>query len=361
MITGGESHGEKLVGILDGLPAGIRVDADYITAMLRRRQGGYGRGKRMSIEEDSPRFVGGIHKGQTTGAPIVIELKNTAGNPVTSERFSPRPGHADFVGYKKFGHLDLNIPTERASARETAIRTALGAICKLFLKSLGIEVFAFVNRIGKVSMQTPYTEIKDIVKKTAESPVYCPDEGVSKKMVAEIDTAIQNKETLGGSFVVVSKGVPAGLGSYTQWDSRIDAALTFALMSIPSVKGVAIGDILKNSKEEGSKVQDMFSVKDGKITRETNHAGGIEGGTSNGEDIVLTALLKPIPTVLSIKRSINIKTLKEETLNYIRSDTVVVPAASVVGEAMVSFVISDFMMQRYGGDSLEEMLRRVTS
>ncbi len=359
MITGGESHGEKLIGILDGLPAGIEIDTKYIVSALKRRQGGYGRGKRMSMEEDIPQIIGGIHKGKTTGAPVVVELKNSAGSPVSGERFLPRPGHADFVGYKKFGHQDMNIPMERASARESAIRTALGAICSLFLSYFGIEIFAFVNRIGKSYMQKSYTEIEEILEKRDNSPVYCPDETASKLMVKEIDKAIQNKETLGGSFVVVSKGVPAGLGSYTQWDRRIDAALSSAIVSIPSVKGVAIGDILKNSEEKGSKVQDMFAVEDGNIIRRTNHAGGIEGGITNGEDIVLTAFLKPIPTVLSIKKSVNIKTLEEEELNYIRSDTVVVPAASVVGEAMVAFIISDFLMQRYGGDCIKDMLRRV--
>lgn len=359
MITAGESHGIKLSGILDGMPAGLRVDMDYLKRFMVRRKGGYGRGRRMELEKDEPIICGGLSNGVTTGAPILVEITNEADNPSPESRSVPRPGHADYVGYLKYGLEDLNIPAERASARETAVRTLLGGICSLALRELGIEVFAFTRSIGRVTLSKSYKEIENLISKRDTSPVYCPDEEVSELMLREIELAKRMGESLGGSFVVVAKNVPPGLGSYVQWDRRLDAALGFALLSIPSVKAVEIGDALEGSKMYGSQFQDGFIVNDGKIRRSSNRAGGIEGGVSNGEDIVLTAYLKPIPTALSINRSVDLKTLEESQLKYIRSDIVVVPAASVVGEAMVSFTILKFVLERFGGDRFPELKRRV--
>ena len=359
MMTAGESHGNKIVGVLDGMPSGLKLDMSCLRWFMERRRGGYGRGKRMEIEMDEPKVVGGVHDGVTTGAPILVELENRGDNPSFGVRSVPRPGHADYVGYLKYGLEDLNIPAERASARETAIRTLLGAICYLALRELDIEVFAFTRSIGKVSLERKYHEIEDLLSKRDSSPVYCPDERVSELMVEEIDLAKSKGESLGGSFTVVARNVPLGLGSYVQWDRRLDAALGFSLLSIPSVKAVEIGEAIDGSKMYGSEFQDGFMVKNGVVRRVSNRAGGIEGGVSNGEDIVITAYLKPIPTAPAIDRSVDLKTMEESPLAYIRSDTVVVPAASVVGEAMVSFTLLSFLLEKFGGDSMSELKRRV--
>lgn len=359
MLTSGESHGPKIAGILDGIPAGLKIDMDYLRGFMARRRGGYGRGKRMSVETDEPVFSGGVHDGFTTGAPIMVELSNRADNPTPGERYVPRPGHADYVGYIKYGLKDLNIVAERASARETAIRTLLGAICSLALRELNIEVFAFTRSIGKVSLNRRYWEIENLLGKRDNSVLYCPDEETTQLMIREIEDAKAKGDSLGGSFTVVAKNVPPGLGSYVQWDRRLDAALGFSLLSIPSVKAVEIGEAIEGSRLFGSEFHDRFVVEDGVLKRSSNNAGGIEGGVSNGEDIVLTAYLKPIPSSFAINSSIDLVSLKEAPLPYVRSDTVVVPAASVVGEAMVSFTILCFLLEKFGGDEFTEIKERV--
>ncbi|MCD6363968.1 MAG: chorismate synthase [Synergistetes bacterium] len=361
IITAGESHGSKIIGILDGMPAGLRIDLNYLREFLKRRRGGYGRGRRMDIETDELTIHGGVHKGITTGAPLLIEIQNRGDNPVKRRRTVPRPGHADYVGYLKYALEDLNIPAERASARETAVRTALGAICSLALRCLDIEIVAFTRSIGSVCLKKSYSEIENLREKSLHSPVYCPDDETTELMLNEIDRAKAKGETLGGSFTVIAKNVPHGLGSYSQWDRRLDSHLGFCLLSIPSVKAVEIGNAIEGSKEYGSQFQDGFKIESGKIKRTSNHAGGIEGGVSNGEDIIVTAYLKPVPTALSIRKSIDIETLQEATLEYIRSDTVVVPAASVIGEAMVSFCILRFILEKFGGDTIPELKERVKS
>lgn len=361
MLTAGESHGVKLSGILDGMPSGLKIDLDYLRSFMARRRGGYGRGKRMEMEIDEPVILSGVHDGVTTGAPILAELVNRGNNPNTERRTVPRPGHADYVGYVKYGLEDLNLVAERASARETAIRTLLGAICSLALRELCIEVFAFTRSIGRVSLKGSYRDIEDLISKRDSSPLYCPDEKVTELMIKEIEYAKAKGDSLGGSFTVVVKNVPPGLGSYVQWDRRLDAALGFSLLSIPSVKAVEIGDAIEGSTFLGSEFQDRFLVEDGRLRRASNRAGGIEGGVSNGEDIVLTAYLKPVPTSFSIDTSIDLESLRESPLPYVRSDTVVVPAASVVGEAMVSFTILNFILEKFGGDKFSELKERVES
>lgn len=361
MITAGESHGSKISGILDGMPAGLRIDMDYLRAFMARRRGGYGRGKRMEMELDEPVISAGIHEGFTTGAPILVELVNRGNNPNPGFRTVPRPGHADYVGHIKYGLKDLNVVAERASARETAIRTLLGAICSLALRELKVEVFAFTRSIGRVSLDKSYLEIENLILKRDSSPIYCPDEETTELMLKEIEEAKSKGDSLGGSFIVIAKNVPPGLGSYVQWDRRLDAALGFSLLSIPSVKAVEIGEAICGSRKLGSEFQDRFVVKDGVIRRSSNRAGGIEGGVSNGEDIVLIAYLKPIPTSHALDSSIDLETLKECPLPYIRSDVVVVPAASVVGEAMVSFTILNFILEKFGGDRISEVKERVES
>jgi len=361
MLTSGESHGPKISGILDGMPAGLKVDMDYLRKFMERRRGGYGRGRRMEMELDEPIISAGVYEGVTTGAPIMVEILNRADNPMRGERSVPRPGHADYVGYVKYGLKDLNLVAERSSARETAIRTLLGAICSLALRELDIEVIAFTRSIGKVALSKRYWEIEDLKSKRDASLLYCPDEKTTELMIEEIESAKAKGDSLGGSFTVVVKNVPPGLGSYVQWDRRLDAALGFSILSIPSVKGVEIGEAVYGSMLLGSEFHDRFLLKGRVIKRSSNNAGGIEGGVSNGEDIVLNAYLKPIPSSHAINSSVDLLTLKEAPLPYVRSDTVVVPAASVVGEAMVSFTMLNFILEKFGGDSFSELKERVES
>ena len=382
-LTAGESHGRALVVIIDGLPAGLTVDPVALTRDLRRRQQGYGRGRRMAIETDTALIVGGVRHGRTTGAPVALTIENrdwvnwaftmhanaeppaeAAGArrpPVTR----PRPGHADLAGAIKYGHADIRDVLERASARETAARVAAGAIARQLLAQLTIEVASHVVAIGPAC--TPGGAPFDLIAALPDdSPTRCVDPGAAARMVAAIDAAREAGDTLGGVFEVVARGVPAGLGSYAQWDRRLDGRLAQALMSIPAIKAVSIGIGAEAAHLRGSEVHDEILPAIGgtdagapmAARRPTNHAGGLEGGVTNGEELRISASMKPIATLMSPLRSIDIQTGLDAPAAIERSDVCAVPAASAVGEAMVAFVLADACLERFGGDSIDDLRGR---
>jgi len=365
-LTAGESHGPSLSAIVDGFPAGIPIDVSLINRDLIRRQGGYGRGRRMQIETDRVKITSGLIDGRTTGAPIALRIANKdwenwrerweAGDlPALSV---PRPGHADYAGMIKYGLSDARAILERASARETAARVAVGSLAKQLLSQFEVTILSYVERIGSISAQIPDSPYESIRQLAEESDVRCPDPAAAKKMRSEIDEARKEGDTLGGVFTVVATGVPVGLGSHVQWDLRLDGLLASAMISIPAVKGVEIGDAFENAAKLGREVHDeLFPSKTGGVYRATNHAGGIEGGMSNGSPIVVRATVKPIPTTLSPLRSVDLVSGKERLTEYQRSDVCVVPAAAVVGEAMLAWVLAGALIDKLGGDCLVEMKR----
>jgi len=363
-LTAGESHGCCLTAIVDGLPAGIPIDPTAIDHELSRRQGGYGRGKRMQIERDHAEMLTGLINGKTTGAPVALRIQNrdwvswrehwaVSDLPNLSV---PRPGHADYAGMIKYGFSDARPILERASARETAARVAVGALAKQLLAQFGVRTGSYVEQIGSVKAQIPDVTPEKLWKLAEASDVRCPNPAAAKKMRSEIDTARAAGDTCGGVFVVIATGVPVGLGSHVQWDRHLDALLAQAIVSIPAVKGIEIGDAFENAAKLGHEVHDeLFPDENGRIRRETNRAGGIEGGMTNGTPIVVRAAVKPIPTTLSPLRSVDLATGKATLTEYQRSDVCVVPAAAVVGEAMIAWTLADALLEKYGGDSLAEM------
>ncbi len=364
-FTAGESHGPSLVVIIDGLPAGLSVDISFIRSELARRRKGYGRGNRMKIEGDEPEVVAGIRGGKTLGSPVAILIRNRdyenwqeAMDPFFGrgrELTSPRPGHADLAGGFKYGHSDLRNVLERASARETAARVAAGALAKLFLASFEIFIQSHTVAIGNVySTQRP-SSLEDW-EMIETSPVRCLNEEKATQMMELIKKAQEEGDTLGGMFEIIVWGVPPGLGSYTQWDKRLDGKLGQALLSIPSVKGVEIGEARFQAEEFGSKAHDeIFFEEDVGFFRKTNFCGGLEGGITNGEDIVLKCLVKPIPTLRRPLRSVDISTKELVTAGKERADVCVVPAAGVVGEAMTALVLVEVFLDKFGGDNLEDI------
>ena len=360
-LTAGESHGPALVGILDGLPAGLRIDARAIDAALRARQGGYGRGARMAIESDRAEFLAGLRGSVTLGSPIAVVIHNKdfennralmdpltgAGKPLTN----PRPGHADYAGAMKFRQRDLRNVLERASARETAMRVALGAICAQFLEALGMRTLAYVTRIGDVAA----VDMAAVDPAAIEgSDVRCPDAEAEAAMIAAIDRAKAAGDTLGGTFTIRVSGLPAGIGSNRQPDTRLDGVLSGALMGMQTVKAVEVGAGSEIASAPGSRAHDTFRLDAGAVARGSNRAGGIEGGISNGQDIVLRASVKPIPTLMKALPSVNLHDGTAASASIVRSDVCVVPAASIVGEAMVRLALTAPVLEKFGGDSLEE-------
>lgn len=356
-LTSGESHGIGLVGILEGLPSGLKVNEEFINAQLKRRQAGFGRGHRMKIEEDKVRIISGLRNGLTIGSPIALYIQNKDFNieslpPVTS----PRPGHADLAGYLKYNPTDIRSVLERASARETAIRTALGALAKLFLAEFGIKITSHVVEIGGVSLETNRIKIQDVFMKAERSPIRCVSKGTEKKMIARIKEAIERKDTIGGTFEVICVGVPCGLGSYIQWDMRLDSRLAGAVMSIPGVKGVEIGLGFRMKGLFGSRVHDpIYYKKSIGFYRKTNRCGGIEGGVSNGEPIILRGIMKPIATLGSPLPSVDIFTKKTTKAVVERADVCAVPSAGVVAEAVVALELVRAFLEKFGGDSLKDI------
>jgi chorismate synthase len=361
-LTAGESHGPALVGILDGLPAQLRLDVERINDALRKRQGGYGRGGRMKIETDQVEFLAGLRGSVTLGSPLAIIVRNRdfennralmdpltgGGKPLTN----PRPGHTDYAGAMKFRHRDLRNVLERASARETAMRVALGAICAQFLDALGIATFAYVSQIGSVI--APESEGPIEPERLETSEVRCAEPESEKKMIAAIDEAKAAGDTLGGVFTVRVTGMPIGIGSNRQPDTRLDGILAGALMAMQTVKAVEVGAGREMASTPGSKAHDIFMLENGEVVRGSNRAGGIEGGISNGQDIVLRVTVKPIPTLMKALPSVNLHEGMVAPASIVRSDVCVVPAASLVGEAMVRLALAGPILEKFGGDSIEE-------
>ena len=363
-LTAGESHGPCLIAIVDGIPAGLAIDAEAFDRELARRQGGYGRGGRMRIERDRVEILTGVIAGVTTGAPVGLRIENRDWEN-WRDRWQendlpkltvPRPGHADYAGMVKYGLDDARPVLERASARETAMRVAVGSLAKQLLSQFEIKIGSYVERIGAVTAAIPDLPVEELWERAEGSDVRCPDPEAATRMRSAIDSARESGDTLGGVFTVVATGVPIGLGSHVQWDRRLDGVLARALVSIPAVKGVEIGDAFENAGRTGREVHDeLFPDEEGNVTRVTNRAGGIEGGMSNGAPIVVRAAVKPIPTTLSPLRSVDLATGAAARTEYQRSDVCVVPAAAVVGEAMVAFVLADALLEKFGGDSVAEM------
>ena len=351
-LTAGESHGPALIGLVDGLPAGLKLSEDAIAADLERRQRTHGRGGRQRIEKDRARILGGLVRGRTTGAPVALMIENLdyanwAGIEVPPNRI-PRPGHADLAGCLKWGFDDTRLVSERASARETAMRVALGAVAKALLAEAGVHVLGETASIGTVEAKAPARSAAAVDR----SPVRCGDPKASAAMFRAIDRARAAGETLGGSVRVRAFGVPAGLGSSVQWDRKLDGRIAQALMSIPSVKGVEIGDASWQSRTVGSKAQDPILKG---LRRPTNHAGGIEGGITNGEPVVARVWMKPISTLKKGLASVNLKTGKSARAPYQRSDACVVPAATVIAEAMLAWILADALLERTGGDRVSDL------
>lgn len=354
-LTAGESHGARLLGILDGIPAGVPLPPDFIDGYLERRQGGVGRGARMKIERDRVEIVGGVWKGATSGAPVGIAIENRSVIPQDRQpiRTVPRPGHADLTGMLKHGFDDANPAIERSSARETAARVALGAVAHALLRELGVAVVGHVVSIGGIEGHPDRSDWAELVAARDRSPLACADPEVEDAMLARIAEAKEKEETLGGVAEVVSLGVPPGLGSYSQWDTRLEAQLAAALLSIQSVKAAAVGDGISTAGELGRGAQDEIFWEAG-VIRRTNRAGGIEGGITNGEPVVARAWFKPISTQRRPLRSVDVLTGEETECRYIRSDTLIVPAGSVVAEAMVALVVADAMLAKFGGDHVDD-------
>jgi len=363
-LTAGESHGPCLTAIVEGFPAGLTVNEETIDRDLARRQTGYGRGGRMQIEHDHAQLLSGVIAGRTTGAPIALRIENrdwenwrarwSAGDlpPLTI----PRPGHADYAGMIKYGLSDARPILERASARETATRVAVGTLAKKLLALFGIRVGSYVGGIGRVAATISDLPPPRLWELAEESDVRCPDAEAAPRMRAAIDAAREAGDSLGGTFTVIAIGVPIGLGSHVHWERRLDGRIAAAVISIPAIKGVEIGTAFSNARLPGTQVHDEFMLdKGGNVMRVTNHAGGIEGGMSNGEPIVIHAAMKPIPTVISPMCSVDLATGEPAQTQYQRSDVCAVPAAAIVGEAMLAWALAAVLVEKLGGDSVVEM------
>ena len=374
-ITAGESHGKGLVAIIEGLPAGLPIDLSFINRELWRRQQGYGRGGRMKIESDEAEIISGVRHGKTLGSPLSLLIRNrdfdnwqdvmaTEPREFADEKRArkltrPRPGHTDLAGGLKYDAHDLRDILERASARETAARVAVGAFAKLLLKEIGIEIASHTAMIGGVPSEPITATWEQIAAIADESPLRCVDAETEQKMVTLIDATKESKDTLGGIFEVVARGAVAGLGSHTQWNRKIDGRLAQAIMCIPAVKAVEIGVGVEVSRRRGSQVHDEigYNSAERRFTRPTNRAGGIEGGITNGEEVRVSGHLKPISTLRQPLASVDVVTKEQSAAAFERSDIVAVPAAGVIGESMVAIVLADAAREKFGGDSFGEMKR----
>jgi chorismate synthase len=372
--TAGESHGRALVAIVEGVPAGLVVDVDELNRELERRQWGYGRGGRMKIERDRAEILSGVRHGLTLGSPVALLIENkdwpnwsevmAAGKPDAPpsrarELKRPRPGHADLAGGQKFGARDLRDILERASARETAARVACGALAKQLLAEFGVGVLSHVVQLGGVPAEPLEVSWEGVSNIPPDAPLRCADAGAQGAMVALIDEKRREGDTLGGVFEVVARGVVAGLGSHTSWDAKLDGRLARAVMSIPAVKAVSIGAGVEAAALPGSEVHDEITYRDEEreFARLSNRAGGLEGGITNGEELRVRGFLKPISTLRRPLRSVDIDTKEASPASFERSDVTAVPAAGVIGEAMVALVLAEAMREKFGGDSLLEMRR----
>lgn len=365
-MTAGESHGPCLTAILEGLPAGLKLDLEAINRDLARRQQGYGRGGRMKIEKDKVEIVSGVRFGETLGGPVTLQVVNkdfanwtdrmaVFGEPAGPKVTAARPGHADLTGVKKYDRKDVRDILERSSARETTMRVAMGAVCKEFLRALGISIVSQVTNIGGVAVDLSKIDRSRLGTENG-SELNCYDAEAEQQMKAKIDAAKQAGDTLGGIFEVTVRGLPAGLGSHIQWDRRLDAKLAAAMMSIQAIKGVEIGAGFDCAILPGSQIHDeVFLDETGEVYRKTNRAGGLEGGMTNGEEVVVKAAMKPIPTLMTPLHSIDIESREAVLACKERSDTCAVSAAAVVGEAMTAFVMAEAICDKFGADALVDV------
>jgi len=374
LITAGESHGPGLTTIVEGLPAGLELDQESIDRDMARRQLGHGRGGRMKIEKDHANVTAGVRHGRTLGGPIALQVPNRdyanweeRMNPwpvdaEVAEVHLPRPGHADLAGIQKFGFTDVRNVLERASARETAARVACGALAKAFLTDFGVGVFSHVVQIGSVRAEVPADLEPANLGAVDDSPVRCLDEGATKAMVAEIDTKRKANESLGGVFEVRVYGLVPGIGSYTSWERRMDGRLGQAIMSIQAMKGVSVGDAFDVAGRVGSEAHDeIFWTEERGYYRETNRAGGLEGGMTTGEQLVVRGAMKPLPTLTKPLRSVDTESKEPAQALRERTDSCTVPAAGVVGEAMVALVLADAYREKFGGDHIDDVRAAFTA
>ena len=373
-LTAGESHGKGLLGIIDNIPAGLDISEDYIAEQLFRRQQGHGRGGRMKIEKDHAEIYTGVRHGKSLGSPIGLILPNKdfenwttkmSSKPVAEEIKKvtlPRPGHADLAGVQKFDFDDIRNVLERSSARETAMRVALASICRILLREVGIAVGSRVVQIHTVKDETLLSEHitpEALNKKVDKSPVRCLDKKVEKRMIGAIDKAKQKGDSVGGVFEVIASGVPYGLGSHTQWNQKLHARIAESIMSINAFKGIEIGMGFESARHRGSAVHDEIGWDGEKYTRYSNNAGGIEGGMSNAQPIVIRTVMKPIPTLIKPLRSVDIQTKEEKLAHKERTDSCSVPAASIVAESMLCFVLADSLLEKFGGDTMEQLKKHI--
>ncbi len=362
-FTAGESHGQCLIGVLEGLPAGLKLDPDAINRDLSRRQKGYGRGGRMKIETDQAEILSGVRLGETIGSPVTLMVKNKDFKinelPAVTK---PRPGHADLAGVIKYDRQDARDILERASARETTMRVAIGAVCKVLLAEVGIDIVGHLVSLGPVRASTDGLTLAQIRERSEASEVRCADPDAEKKMIEAIDTAKSQGDTLGGVFEVIATGAPVGLGSHVQWDRKLDANIVRALVSIQAIKGAEVGIGFEVARRFGSQVHDeILPGKEGALSRASNNAGGFEGGMTNGQPIIVRAAMKPLSTLMKPMRSVDIMTHEEVKATVERSDVCAAPAAAVIGEAVVAIELAKALLDKFGGDSVRELARNVES
>ncbi len=364
-LTSGESHGPALVAILDGLPAGLPLTTEMINPELARRQHGQGAGPRMKIEQDTARILGGVMAGLTTGAPLALMIENKDHAKWQGKAIAPftipRPGHADLTGAVKYGYRDLRPALERASARETAARVAVGAVCKHLLAQFGVTVGGYVVSIGEIQADLEAIPLAERAARAETNPVRCPNPEAAEAMQARIQQVMQERNTLGGVIEVVALGVPPGLGSFAQWDRRLEARLGAALLSVQAIKGVEFGPAFENTRLPGTQAQDPIRLDGEQIIRLGGRSGGLEGGITTGQPLLVRAAMKPIATTLTPQPSVDLAAGQEVQTQYERSDFCPVPRAVPVLEAMVVFVLADALIEKLGGDSIAEMLPRAAA
>ena len=373
-MTAGESHGKGLIGIIEGIPAGMNISEEYIEKDLLRRMQGHGRGGRMKIEKDHAEIFSGVRHAVTLGSPISLLIKNfdwvnwedrmATGKPKKEHRkvSMPRPGHADLAGVMKYGLDDIRNVLERSSARETAMRVAIGAVCRKLLEEVGITVGSRVYQIHNIVDNTPVSNdmgLKELNDTVDASPVRCFDKDAEKKMMDVIDEARNNGDSVGGSFEVIAKGLPYGLGTYINADGKLQARISQAMMSVNAFKGVELGAGFASSAVFGSELHDEILYEDNKITRASNNAGGIEGGMSNAQPIHVKVSMKPISTLIKPLRSIDLNTMEPKLAHKERPDSCAVPAASIIGESMLTIVLADALLEKFGGDNLDQLKKHI--
>ncbi len=373
-MTAGESHGKGLIGIIEGIPAGMNISEEYIEKDLLRRMQGHGRGGRMKIEKDHAEIFSGVRHAVTLGSPISLLIKNfdwvnwedrmATGKPKKEHRkvSMPRPGHADLAGVMKYGLDDIRNVLERSSARETAMRVAIGAVCRKLLEEVGITVGSRVYQIHNIVDNTPVSNdmsLKELNDTVDASPVRCFDKDAEKKMMDVIDEARNNGDSVGGSFEVIAKGLPYGLGTYINADGKLQARISQAMMSVNAFKGVELGAGFASSAVFGSELHDEILYEDNKITRASNNAGGIEGGMSNAQPIHVKVSMKPISTLIKPLRSIDLNTMEPKLAHKERTDSCAVPAASIIGESMLAIVLADALLEKFGGDNLDQLKKHI--